>query len=85
MDFFRFLSNIKPKNNTLTGTTLIVLCILTAACVARQVPVSERVRDSGLDKSGRPIAYQVLPKTSLGEVDWVASITEGILDPQSSL
>lgn len=85
MDFFKYWLNTKKQINFRPATSLVLICILTVACVAKQLPVSERVRESGLDQSGRPKAYQVLPKDASGEVNWVASITEGILNPESSL
>jgi c(7)-type cytochrome triheme protein len=62
---------------------LLPLCL--SGCVQPKPVKSEAVLKSGLDSEGLPIALRVLPKTKAGDIDWVAAIKEGILNPRGSL
>ena len=60
-------------------------CLILSGCAEPKPALVQPIFESGLDESGRPLAYQPLPKTKFGEVDWVASLNEGILSPKPSL
>ena len=84
MDSFRSLS--KSGRDKITLALFLLLPWLWLNGCAQPKPVSEIVKRSGLDREGRPIAFSVLPKSNkTGEVDWVASIRQGILNPRGSL
>ena len=45
----------------------------------------EDKEDEEDEDSQRPIAFNYLPKTELGYIDWVAAIKQGIINPKESL
>lgn len=67
----------------LAAALLLPLCL--AGCVQPKPVTSEIVKKSGFDVKGRPVAFSVLPKDKFGEVNWVTSLKEGILNPKDSL
>ena len=70
---------------SLFPAVLFLLAVFLTGCVQPKPVKLEIAKKSGLDAEGRPIAFSVLPKDKFGEVNWVASLSEGILDPKDSL
>jgi c(7)-type cytochrome triheme protein len=64
---------------------LFLLSTFLNGCVQPKPSKSEAVMQSGLDAEGHPIALRVLPRTEVGDINWVAAIKEGILHPKESL
>ncbi|MBI3610729.1 MAG: hypothetical protein HY204_08520 [Nitrospirae bacterium] len=62
-----------------------MICLTINGCAQPKAVKSQIVKKSGLDAEGRPIALSVLPKTIVGDIDWVAALKEGILQPKYSL
>jgi c(7)-type cytochrome triheme protein len=67
------------------GICAVALLIL-VGCTARAVePVPEFAIPIPPDDEKHPIAFDFLPKTKLGYVDWVAAIQQGIITPYGSI
>ena len=45
----------------------------------------EAFEEEVVQEEEHPVAFDYLPKTQLGYVDWVKAITEGVIDPKESL
>lgn len=68
------------------GFAVVLLVSLILGGCAPPIKKEELIASGGLDREGRPLAFQGLPKTHRTQyVDWVAAIKEGILDPKGSL
>lgn len=64
---------------------VFLLPLFLTGCVQPKPVKSEIARRSGLDREGHPVAFSVLPKTAVGDIDWVTAIREGILNPKGSI
>jgi c(7)-type cytochrome triheme protein len=85
-----------PSNRTfrngllLLGTVLSLLVFLPALfplnLLAQSTDEDLLVEEEEEDEdSQRPIAFNYLPKTDLGYIDWVAALKQGIINPKESL
>jgi len=60
--------------------------LLVAGCTANAVePVPEFAIPIPPDDEEHPIAFEFMPKASLGYVDWVASLQDGTITPRGSI
>jgi c(7)-type cytochrome triheme protein len=64
---------------------LLLLPVGLHGCVQSVAVKSEIAKRSGLDAEGHPVAFSVMPKTAVGDIDWVTAIREGILNPKGSI
>ena len=78
-------SSSSYRLNKLFFAVALLLPLYSAGCVQPKPVKSEIVKKSGFDAEGRPLAFSVLPKTAAGDIDWVAAIKEGLLNPKGSL
>ncbi|MBI3595618.1 MAG: hypothetical protein HY203_00510, partial [Nitrospirae bacterium] len=85
MGWLKLSSNILRLNKRLLVLASLLPWLLNGGCVQSKLTKSEMVQRSGLDAQGHPIAFSVLPKTQVGDIDWVAALKEGILNPKGSL
>jgi len=85
MVWLKSSSNIFRLNNRWLVLALLFPWLLNGGCVQPKLTKSEIIQQSGLDAQGHPVAFSVLPKTEVGDVDWVASLKEGLLHPKGSL
>lgn len=84
MVFFKFGSTALKQNKAFPVLLFLVIAVLAGSCVHSRT-VEETLMESGFDRQGRPIAFQVLPKSNTGDVDWVEAIKNGLLQPKASL
>jgi c(7)-type cytochrome triheme protein len=68
------------------GLCAMLLALLLAGCTARAVePTPEFAIPIPPDDEPHPIAFEFLPKTKLGYVDWVAALQQGVITPYGSI
>jgi c(7)-type cytochrome triheme protein len=72
-------------NKLFLGIAVVLLWLTAGGCVQPKLTKAEAVLKSGLDAEGHPIALRVLPRTGVGDIDWVAGLKEGTLRPKNSL
>lgn len=82
-----FISSLKAcgRNRLWIGIAVLLHGLLTGGCVQPAPVRSLAVTSTGLDEEGHPIAFRFLPRSRTGDIDWVAALKEGLLDPKASL
>jgi c(7)-type cytochrome triheme protein len=85
MGFSGLSSSSFKLSSLLLGLAVALPWLLSGGCAQPTLPKSEAVLLSGLDAEGHPVALRVLPRSSVGDIDWVAGLKEGILQPKDSL
>jgi len=75
----------KPGFARSLAVILILFPLGLNGCVRTVEVKSEIAKKSGLDAKGHPVAFSVLPRTAVGDIDWVSAIREGILKPKGSI
>jgi len=75
---------IRPAR--LAGLAGLAFGLLLAGCTAKAVePTPEFAIPIPPDDEPHPIAFEFLPKSKLGYVDWVAAIQQGVITPYGSI
>lgn len=67
------------------GAFLLILTVFATGCAQPRATKQELAKQSGFGPDGRPLAFSVLPKTRVGDIDWVTAIKDGTLNPRHSL